>query len=265
MAQSAYLYNDLVKSLAGASIAITNEDPAFPTENLQSEQIALVCRTSAKVAIKLQFTLAAGAALKAFYVGNHNFTGGTFDINSYTNVDFVTGKVQVEVNKAIRLLDIYHYESSTPDSRTYWEFDFTNATSADTYFSIGRVMLYTDWVTLTSIEDYERGRSYGFRNIINETDYGIRWVHKMTDKRERFGLVWKARKQATSALPAELRTLYNTVYGDAYPFLFVPDITLTDCHYVYVEDNELRWTDVFGSDTVFNINLNLIEAVRGKL
>jgi len=265
MAQSAYLYNDLVKSLAGASVAITNEDPVFPTENLQSEQIALVCRTTATVAIKLRFTLAAGAALKAFYIGNHNFSAGaSFDINSYTAADWTTGKVTVET-KVPRALDVYHYESSAPASRTYWEFDFTNTTSEDSFFSIGRVMLYTDWVTLTSIEDYERGRGYGFRNIINETDYGIRWVHKMTDKRERFGLVWKARKQATSALPAELRTLYNTVYGDAYPFLFVPDITLTDCHYVYIEDNELRWTDVFGSDTVFNINLNLIEAVRGKL
>ena len=264
MGVSAYLYQDYVKSLAGASIFITDEDANYPTENLQDEQIALVCRTSAKVGIKLQFTLAAGAALKAFYIGNHNFSGGTFDINSYTANDFSTGKVTVET-KTIRALDVYHYESSVPASRTYWEFDFTNATSENSYFSIGRAMLYTDWVTLTSIEDYERSRSYGFRNIINETDHGVRWVHRMTEKRERFGLVWKARKQATSALPTELRTLYNTVYGDAYPFLFVPDITLTDCHYVYIEDNELRWTDVFGSDTVFNINLNLIEAVRGKL
>ena len=264
MGASAYLYNDLVKSLAGASIALTNEDVSYPTENLQNEQIALVCRTTAKVGIKLRFTLSEAAALKIFYIGNHNFAAGaSFDINSYTAADWAEGKVTIET-KVPRLLDVYHYESSAPVSRIYWEFDFTNTTSADSYFSIGRIMLYTDLVTLTSIEDYERARAYGFRNIINETNYGVRWVHRMTEKRERFGLTWKARVQATSALPAELRTLYSTVCGDAYPFLFMPDITLTDCYYVYIEDNELKWTDVFGTDTIFDINLNLIEAVRGK-
>ena len=264
MGASAYLYSDYVKSLAGASISLTNVDASYPVTNLQNEQIALVCRTTAKVAIKLRFTLAASAALKIFYIGNHNFSGGTFDINSYTAADWVTGKATIET-KAVRALDVYHYESSAPASRTYWEFDFTNATSADSYFSIGRAMLYTDYVTLTAIEDYQRSRGYGFRNIINETDYGIRWVHRMTEKRERFGLTWRARMQTTSALPSELRTLYNTVYGNAYPFLFMPDITLTDCYYVYVEDNELRWTDAFGTSAVFDVNLNLVEAVRGKL
>jgi len=264
MGVPAYLYQDYVKDLAGASITITNENASYPTENLQDEQIALVCRTTAKVGIKLQFTLGAAAALKMFYIGNHNFSGGTFDINSYTAADFTTGKTVVET-KTIRALDVFHYESSAPASRQYWEFDFTNATSAASYFSIGRAMLYTDWVALTAVEDYQRLRGYGFRNIINETSFGVRWIHRMTEKRERFGLAWKARIQATHALPAEMRTLYDTAYGDAYPFLFVPDIALTDCYYVYIEDSELKWVDVFGTGAVFDIGLNLIEAVRGKL
>ena len=265
MGKVAYLFNDYIKDLAGASIALTSEDTKYPTENSQNEQVALCTRTTAKVAIKYQITLASAKALQMFFIGNHNFSGGTFDINSYTANDFSTGKTVVEANKAIRLLDCYHRETSAPDARKYWEFDFTNATSAKTYFEFGRIMVYDDLVQFTEVEDFEKERSLGFRNIINVTPYGVRHVHKMTDKREGFELEWRVRTQAT-ILP-ELRTLFEAIDGDAHPFVLIPDLAATGCYYGYSEEDELKYKEAFGTestDFVADLKLSFIEAVRGK-
>lgn len=265
MGKLSYLYNDYIKDLAGASIALTNEDTNYPTENSQDEQIALCTRTTAKVAIKYQITLGSAKALQAFFIGNHNFSGGTFDINSYTANDFTTGKVQVEAAKAVRLLDVYHRESSAPAARQYWEFDFTNTTTADSYFEFGRVMVYDDLIQITEIEDYIKPRGYGFGNIINETKHGVRHTHKLTEKRERFEVGWNERVMTT--LPSELRTLYEATRGDAHPFVYIPDISLTSCYYSYMEEPELLWAEIMGvgaSAHVGQITLRIIEAVRGK-
>lgn len=266
MGKIAYAYADLIKSLAGASITITSEDANYPDTNLQNEQIALCTRTTAKVAIKLQITLSAAATPQFFFIGNHNFSGGTYDIYSYTAANFVTGQTAVETNKAIRLLDMYHRESSAPASRQYWEWDFTNCTSADTYFEIGRAMIVLDYVTITDIEDYVVPRGYGFRNIINETMYGVRWVHKLAEKREGFELIWNERTVA-NAIHTELRTLYQTVYGDASPFVYIPDLSGIPCYYVYIADPELLYNEIFGltAGHIGAIKLRLIEAVRGKV
>lgn len=258
----AYLYSDYIKALATASVNLVNEDPDFLGANLQDENVANVARTTNKTAIKIQATLGSSKAIQAFGLLNHNLNGGTYDLNSYTAADFSTGKVQIEANKAIRLLDMYHYEAAAPAARTYLEWDLTNATSADTYFEIGRAMLYDDLVTITEMEDWERERDYSFRNIINETEAGVRWVHRMHDGRERFTLRYNTTTQVS--FPSELKTLFDAAGGNASPFLFVPNLEETDCYCMYLTNKSLKWTDVEETDYARGFNLELLEAVRGK-
>lgn len=259
-----YLYSDWITALAVSAIAITSEDSTnYPETNLQNENVALATRTTAKVAIKLQVDLGSAKAPQIFAILNHNFSGGTYDINSYTAADFATGKTTVESAKAIRALDMYHREASAPTARQYWEWDFTNCTSADSYFEIGRAMMFSDRTALTYAEDFVRGRGYGYRNIINQTAFGTRWVHKLTEKRERFELAWGTRLSTTIA--TEMRTLYETVYGDAHPFLFIPDITGTDCYYGYLEQPELMYQEMYATVHTGGITMRFIEAVRGKV
>lgn len=259
----AYLFGDYIKDLAGASIALTDEDSDYPTENSQDEQVALCTRTSAKVAIKYQVDLGSAKTPQIFAILNHNFSGGTYDINSYTADDYSTGKIAVEANKAIRLLDTYHREASAPASRQYWELDLTNATSAASIFEFGRVMIYSDWTQLNEVQDIRRTREYRFRNIINITLFGIRHAHKIQKRQEMFGLTW--RRRIGTNMPGDLRTLYEAVYGDAHPFFFTPNISAADFYYVYAESEILKWTD-FNLPTAFaeNLELTLIEAIRGK-
>ena len=263
MGKLSYLFNDYIKDIAAGNISLTNEDANYPTENSQDEQVALTTRTTAKVAIKYRFELPAAKKLQAFFIGNHNFSGGTFDINQYTAAWAV--KTIIET-KTVRLLDVYHREAVAPaNARTLWEFDFTNVTTADTYLEFGRAMAYDDLVQITDIEDYIKPRGYGFRNIINETKFGVRHSHELAEKRERFEIAWGERLMTT--LPSELRTLYEAVHGDAHPFLYIPDIDLTACYYCYMEDPELLWAEIMGvgaSAHVGQIILRIIEAVRGK-
>jgi len=273
MGKLSYLYNDYVK-VSDAVVDLVDAggscvDANFPIGNLSDEQIALCSRTDAKVAVKFQIDLGATTAtkkLQAFFIGNHNFTGGTFDINSYTANDYATGKTAEATNVAYRLLDVYHRISSAPgNARQYWELDLSNITTGDSIFEIGRVMMYDDLVQITEIEDYIKPRGYGFGNIINETKYGVRHTHKLTEKRELFEIAWNERVMTT--LPSELRTLYESVYGDAHPFVYIPDIALTPCYYGYMGDPELLWAEIMGvgsSAHVGQITLRIIEAVRGK-
>lgn len=276
MGKTAFLYTDEIILLADAAVdlvdnGVTCVDPNYPIGNLKNAQIALRTWTDTVTDVKLQFDLGSTKQLQAFFIGNHNFTSGTFNINSYTDAAYSANIEQVEVNKAIRLLDVYHYESSTPTTRQYWEFDFTNTvtTDPDAVFKIGRVMVDDGSVPtqITSIPDYITPRGLGFGNIVNITEYRIRWVHKKTGKRERFELGWNQRPISDS-IHTELRALYEAVSGDADPLVFIPDIGHTPCYYVYIEDPELLYAEIFNIQTtgshVGNFRLRLVEAVRGK-
>jgi len=277
MGNTAYLFNDYWKDITATDISIENavaadkEDANYPIENSQDEQVALTTRTDDKTNIRILFDInsASGgtAVLKAWFIGNHNFSGGSFKIYSYTANDYTTGQT-LEDTVAVRNYDTYT-RISAPSDRRYWEIDLSNngsVTSADSYYEWGRIMCYTDLIQLTDKEDYSRPRGYGFRNIINETSYGIRWAHKLAEKRERFELGWEER--ATSGgIVTELRTLYENTYGGAHPFAYIVDISGNNCHYVYLEEPELLWSEIFGtgaSSHVGNISLRLIEAVRGR-
>jgi len=232
--------------------------PAAPHQQ-RTEEAAQTTRTTAKVAIKLQIDMGASRAPKVLAILNHNFSGGTFDINSYTAVDFTTGKVTVESAKAVRLLDVYHLESAAPTGQQYWEIDLTNATSADSYFEFGRVMIAADVVTLTEQEDYNKQVRNTYRNIVNQTAYGVRYVHRiLTQKINSFDLQW------TNRSSNELTTLIDTVYGSAYNFLWIPDKTLAPCYYVHLADDELEYIDA-GRATLFpSQGITLVECARGK-
>jgi hypothetical protein len=125
-----------------------------------------------------------------------------------------------------------------------------------------------DYVTFTDIEDYLRRRGYGNRNITNLTAYGSRAsVHKMIEKRERFELKWEERTRANS-IHSELRTLYDAVSGDANPFVFMPDVTLTDVYYMVIENPELLYNEIHGVGSEAHVGgfmLRLLEEVRGKV
>lgn len=265
MGNTAYCYEDYVKN--ATEITLTSEDSDnYPVANSQDEQVALTTRTTAKVSIKYQVEFASARQPKIFAILNHNFSGGTFDINSYTADDFTTGKVAVEANKAVRLLDVYHRETSAPTAQKYWELDLTNVTSADSYFEFGRVMMYSDVTQLLEPKDIERQRGYGYKNIINVTPYGTRWVHKLTKNVEQFQLNWSVRDNTN--IPTEHRTLFETVYGDAHPFLFIPDLASTDCFYCYIDQPSLNWVEKRGessSTLTTDVSIRFVEAVRGKV
>jgi len=136
-------------------------------------------------------------------------------------------------------------------------------TTADSIFEIGRVMCYNWNVTLTNMFDMRSGGGYEYKNIVNLTTHDVRWVHKIYKKRNSLQFKWERRK--ATYLPSELKTLYDTVYGDAYPFLFIPKNDETDCYYVYIANPKLLWTLLdIGTKFTEDITLELIEAVRGK-
>ena len=271
-----YLVNDYFTDITPSEIVIVNdaaadkEDANFPIENSQNIDVAKVTLTDDKTNIKIQFDInsASGGTkeLKVFALLNHNLIAGSIKIYSYTHNDYSTGRT-LEATVAIRLKDM-KVRIANPADRRYWEIDISHngtATATEAYYKWGRVMCYDDAVILTDIEDFEKLRAVGWKNIIHETKGGVRYAHKVYAKRERFGMTWKVRDQVN--MPAELITMYEAVDADASPFLLIPNITNTPCYYGYIEDPELAYIEVFGTnsgDLVGRLRLNFIEAVREK-
>ena len=272
-----YLFNDYFKDITTADIGVVDnlgadkEDANYPKENAKDEQIGLCSRSDDKTNIKIRFDInsASGGtkALKAFFIGDHNFSGGSVKIYSYTANDYSTGQV-LEATVTVRLLDMF-VRIAAPGTKRWWEIDLSHngsVTSDDSYFEWGRVMCYDDMTILTEIEDERKGRSFGFRNIINETSFGVKWSHKMNENQEGFDLVWSVRTQAN--LPAELKTLFTLINGRAHPFVYVPNIDQTNVYYVYSTSDILTWTEIGGvsaDDIVASVHLGMIEAVRGQV
>lgn len=264
MGAPAYLFNDYVKGLAAAAISITSEDSTnYPETNLQNEQGALCTRTTAKIDVKFRFDLGSAIALQMFFVGNHNFSGGSFAVNSYSADDYTTDKATV-ATVTVRAHDVFSRAAAAPTARRYWEFDFSVCTSADSFFEIGRIMAYTDYVLLSDTEDVRQGRAYRNRNLINETLFGCRWIHKLAAAQEVFDLGWSTRVAAN--IETELRALHDAVSGSAHPFVFIPRTGTTDVYYGYKNKDSMDWTlNNFPTPVMGQVTLGFIEAVRGKV
>jgi len=276
MGVAAYNFLDYYKDITSADIAIVNdaaadkEDSSYPIENSQDEQVALCTRSDDKTNIKIQFDInsASGGTkvLKFFGLFNHNLSGGSIKIYSYTANDYSTGQV-LEATVAVRTKDMF-VRISSPSDRRYWEIDISHngsATSADAYYEWGRLICYDDLVQLQQADQYDRERGYGFRNIINATPHGIRWVHKLADNQERIKLTYHIAEN--TYIPSEPKTLYDAVDGDAHPFALIPDIALTDIYYGYLVNPELAWIESIGEtpDTLIKqLVIEFIEAVRGQ-
>lgn len=278
MGNAGYSFSDYFKDITTTDIAIVNdaaadkEDANYPIENSQDEQVALCTRTDDKTNIKIQFDInsASGGTkeLKFFAILNHNFSGGSIKIYSYTADDYSTGQ-NLEETVTVRAKDMFVRISSPTDAR-YWEIDISHngsATSGDSYYEWGRVMCYDDLTQLQQADQYDRERGYGFRNIVNVTPHGIKWVHKLADNQERIRLTYHVAKN--TYIPSEPKTLYDAVDGDAHPFAFIPDIALTNIYYGYLVNPELHWVENIGeaadgSTLIKQLVIEFIEAVRGK-
>ena len=260
-----WLWNDFIKNIPlPGSLSITDEAAGFSVNNTQTEQVSQVCRTSSKVGIKYRFYLGPQYySPRIFAVLNHNLTGGTFDINSYTWAGYGGPKTKI-ATVPVRALDMYHWQIANPASQMYWEFDFTNSTTPASYIEIGRCMCYHGYdIRGANIEDFRVIRRYEFRNIVNTTAHGVRWVHKVAEKIEHFNLTWGRR--AGDSLKTDLMDLYEKTHGDAHPFLYVPSQLSTDCYYVYLLSPIADFSAYFDVDDeqTGDVSIEFAEDIRG--
>jgi len=262
------LYNDWVKA-DDTVVALTDEDANFPAENAKTEEAALTARTLSgyTTAIKYQISLISAQAPRIFGLVNHNLATGTIDINSYTASNFTTGKVKI-ATVDVRELDMAYYAAAAPAARSYWEFDFTNATTfardvfQEYYVELGRAMLYSACdADLAMIEDYKRTHAHEFSNIVNETPWGARWIHNIESRRERIKLTWGARLGMT--IRDALRALLALTDGDARPFLLIPDLALTECFYGYTTEPSISWVESWVDYATEDLSFEMVTASRG--
>jgi hypothetical protein len=233
----------------------STEDEDYPVENIYDRVAARVFRGTSKTALSIIIDLGAAVQCDTFAIINHNFTqGATITLKNGTS----SPPTDVVAVIAWREFDIW--KTFAAISRRYWS--ITIADSNSEYLAIGQILLGSK-INLPRArrigESYSPNRQ---RELIGgETYAGVSHNYYLFD-RKTFNPVFR------TASAAELEIfdgMDRALYGNVYPFLYVPDVAGTDCYYVK-KDPQFEAAElgrIAGGELVHELSLNLVEESRG--
>lgn len=249
----AYLVNLITSA---AVITPSTEDSAYPAENLYDRQSARVFRCTSGAALTVLVDFGAAITADTIALVNHNLTAAaTLSLRAGASSPPST----VITAPTYRQYDLWKAFTST--SARYWLLSITDSNPED--IEIGQLIIGARVV-------FPRARRIGHSyvpakkrsNISGETYAGVLWNYHLFE-RHQFNPTFRVGSAADLAI---LSGLDVAVYGNLWPFLYIPDTTGADCYYVRKEmDFEPQEYDgrVAGPELVHDYQMTLIEESRG--
>lgn len=250
----AYLATNLLSD--DATITASKEDAAYPAENLYDRQAAKVFRCTSPTALTILVDLGSAHAADTVAIINHNLSSGaTLSLKAGASSPPST----VVATPAYRAYDLWKSFAST--AARYWKLDITDANSAA--LQIGQLILGTR-IALPRARRIGEGYSPARKrsNISGETYGGVFWNYHLFDRHE-FNPSFRIGSAAELAI---LTALDAAVFGNLYPFVFIPDSSGSEVYYVRKEESfEPREYDarLAGPELVHDYQMTLIEESRG--
>jgi hypothetical protein len=248
----AYLTN-LINS--AATITPSTEDAAYPKANLYDRQAARVSRATSKTALTVLVDFGAAIVANTVALVNHNLTSGaTLSLKAGSGSPPST----VIATPIYRQYDLWKGFAS--QSARYWLLEI--ADSNPDYLQIGQLLI---GIRIAFPRARRIGQSYvpalKRSNISGETYAGVLWNYHLF-QRHQFNPNFRVGSAAELAV---LTGLDASVYGNLWPFLYIPDATKVDCYYVRKEaDMEPQETArITGAELVHDYQMTLIEESRG--
>lgn len=252
------LDDDLIGPLTAGSVALTGVIAGYPGANTRTIEMGETARSAVPIAGgKLQFTFAAGIAPKFWALLNTNITAGDVTVRNYSDA-FTTPDESRTIS--FRALDMKSYGPAMSNQR-WWEIDVNGCTFADSFFEIGKVIAGLDVRTFRN-DFLDLQTAVNYRNIYNETQGGVCYVHKLEKRRRDFSLSWNAAPLDYTV--ADTEELLEFTRGGASPFLLIPDNDLADLYYVRSSDSA-SWTKPGSHSFVTGLSLNFRELSRGRI
>jgi len=249
-----YVIDNNIQDSGG--ISSSSADSVFVTSNLFDSEMAKPFRwdetisTSLVLFIEIDFGVAKAADMIA--IMNHNFASDTTFVLKTGTAASPSG---VTATPLWREKDIWI--SFTDPSHRFYRLEITLGTivAPVPIPEIGELFIGTK-VDLTFHMAFGMERGVQQNKIQQQTQKGVRWIFDQINRR------FFEAKFATilDAHIAELDLLDRRLNGEATPFLFIPDISLTDIYMVrkvgdHVESN--------ARNTEWNVDIRLEEEPRG--
>jgi hypothetical protein len=244
----AYLLN-----LIGTDAVLTpsTEDAAYPAEYLIDHQAARVFRGTSQTALSILVDMGASVSADTIALVNHNLTAAaTLSLKAGAT----SPPSSVVATPTYRAGDLW--KGFTATAARYWLLEITDANSAA--IQIGQLLIGTRVV-------FPRGRRIGNytprteRTIISGETYGGASYHYPVHSRKTFNPSYRC---LLSEL-AIFETLESAVYGSAYPWLYIPEITASDCYYVRKEESFEPTEADKSTEPVMDYQMTLREEPRG--
>jgi hypothetical protein len=249
----AYLATNLIT--AGATITPSTEDTAYPKENLYDRQAANVFRSNSLTSLTILIDFGAAVQANTIALINHNLTASATLKLEADNSASPTTDVAIPT---YRRYDIW--KDFTLTSKRYWLLTITDTNTEK--IQIGQLILgvRTAFPRGRKIGGYSPARDRA--TISGETYAGVFWNYHLF---QRHKLNPSFRVGSSSEL-AILTALDDLVFGNLYPFLYIPDGTAVDCFYVRKEQSfepQEYQGRLAGPELVHDYQMTLIEESRG--
>lgn len=254
----AYLANNLISS--SATITPSSENSAYPKSNLYDKQAARVFRGTSLTSLTILVDIGSAQQADTVAIINHNLSASaTLSLKA----DNSNPPTTVVASPSYRLHDIW--KGFTLTSTRYWLLTVTDSNSAA--LEIGQLLLGRR-VALPRNRQQGQGYKPAHKRatISDETYAGVFWNYHLFG-REEFNPSFRVFNDADLAV---LRAWDAAVYGDLWPFLYIPDASATDCYYVRKEASfepveqespARQWSGAY--ESVHDYQMTLTEESRG--
>lgn len=245
----AYLFTNLIDS--NATITPSSEDSAYPVENIYDKLAAKVFRSESPTSLTILIDFGVARQADTIVIINHNLTSGaTLSLKA----DGSNPPTTEIATPSYRENDLWKAFNAT--SARYWLLMITDSNASD--IQIGQIIIGTR-VALP------RARRIGGYSpakerfvISSETYAGVNWNYHIF-QRQRFNPIFRILASELAIFTA----LDALIYGNTYPFIYIPDASAVDCYYVRKEESyEPQEIDV-SSEIVYDYQMTLVEESRG--
>jgi hypothetical protein len=250
----AYLSTNLISS--GSAITPSTEDEAYPATNLYDRQSARVFRGESPTSLTILIDFGAAVLADTLAIINHNLTAAaTLSLKAGTSSPPSTAIA----TPTYRANDIW--KAFTGTTARYWLLAISDSNPSP--IEIGQLVLGVR-------VEFPRGRRIGEGykpavkrfTIVGETYAGVFWNYHVFQRRE-FNPSFRV---ANASEESVLRALDTSTCGNLWPFVYIPDVSGTDCYYVRKEQDyepQEYGERTAGPEKVHEYTMALAEESRG--
>lgn len=232
----------------------STEDENYPVENIYDQIAGNRFKTESAVLLSIEFDFLAAIAIDTFAIINHNFSQAAV-------ITLKSGAASPPADTVAvltwREFDIWKTFAS--QSKRYWSITVTD--SIADVLAVGQI-LFGNKINLPRArrisDGYKPSRS---RTVVGgETYAGVEHSFYLYDRltfNPSFRIAGESERDIFDAMDRAL-------YGNVFPFLYVPDESGENCFYVRKgPDFQTDEVDKSGSGIVYDLTLDLKEESRG--